>query len=260
VCKRETLAKQVYQDSNSYKKEMYNLGDLDVVQSNILGIVANLMLNYNLNPAQVGARYEFLATSMGVKPTAACSTGDPSDQYFVPLNDEGDASDYESESESESEDWDKDAEEASFGNGNNQEEESEQCLSNASATETLSEEESPEDNDHHCKTKIEEEPAEDIEAKIKRWGDLELEPMKTPLIVTTRREFCNAMQNGIKICPRYSTCVNPHCKSFHVPSDRICPHVTRGSYCENSQCDLIVIRACRKGKRCNDSGCSFRHP
>ena len=85
------------------------------------------------------------------------------------------------------------------------------------------------------------------------------EPLKYPIYVTTRREFCNTMHKGIKICPKYSTCTNAECKHFHIESKYICPHVTRGSYCDHNECELIVIRACRKGKRCNDADCSFRH-
>lgn len=80
-----------------------------------------------------------------------------------------------------------------------------------------------------------------------------------PLYVTTRKQFCSTMQRDIRICPRYSTCENKYCKNFHVKEQYLCPHVTRGSYCDVEGCDLIVIRACRKGKRCNESECSFRH-
>ena len=86
------------------------------------------------------------------------------------------------------------------------------------------------------------------------------EPEDAPLYITTRREFCNAMSKGIKICPQYSTCSDDACKNFHIESQHICPHITRGSYCDNNTCDLIVIRPCRKGKRCSDPKCSFRHP
>lgn len=88
------------------------------------------------------------------------------------------------------------------------------------------------------------------------------EPEKTnncPMFVSTRREFCHAMSKGIKICPKYSTCVNESCKNFHIEPQYLCPHLTRGSYCENTDCELIVIRPCRKGRRCNDRECSFRH-
>lgn len=77
--------------------------------------------------------------------------------------------------------------------------------------------------------------------------------------VKTRREFCTAMSSGIKICPNYSNCKKNECKNFHIKQKYICDHHTRGSYCDNSDCDLIVIRPCRKGKRCHDPECSFRH-
>lgn len=77
--------------------------------------------------------------------------------------------------------------------------------------------------------------------------------------VKTRREFCAAMSNGIKICPKYSNCSKDRCKNFHIKQKYICSHNTRGSYCDNNDCELIVIRPCRKGKRCHDPECSFRH-
>jgi len=115
----------------------------------------------------------------------------------------------------------------------------------------------------------EEEEAEETEEKDdssphESWGDrcyTEVEVVETdqPLYVSTRRQFCETMQKGIKICPRYSTCESIDCKNFHVRSEHICKHVTRGNYCDNNSCDLIVIRACRKGTRCRDAECSFRH-
>lgn len=81
----------------------------------------------------------------------------------------------------------------------------------------------------------------------------------SPVYVATRGQFCTAMQNRIRICPRYSTCTDNKCNNFHIKPEYICPHVVRGSYCENKECELIVIRACRKGKKCTNSECSFRH-
>ncbi len=109
------------------------------------------------------------------------------------------------------------------------------------------------------------------ESSKSSWGDLCYESdqsmesgepdqdMSGRVFVTTRREFCDTLQKGIKICPRYSTCTNLECKHFHIQAKYICPHVTRGNYCEQEACERIVIRACRKGKRCNDPECSFRH-
>lgn len=79
------------------------------------------------------------------------------------------------------------------------------------------------------------------------------------MYVETRREFCLALSNGKKICPSYSSCSNDKCKHFHIQPQFVCPHVTRGSYCDEDDCELIVIRACRKGRRCTDDLCSFRH-
>lgn len=106
------------------------------------------------------------------------------------------------------------------------------------------------------------------EGKKMSWGDRcmssdeELDPIEDidVLYVSTRRQFCNAMQKGIRICPRYSQCDDNQCESFHIRQKHICPHVTKGNFCNIDGCELIVIRACRKGKRCNDRNCSFRHP
>lgn len=89
--------------------------------------------------------------------------------------------------------------------------------------------------------------------------DVDSEQCHRPVYVSTRREFCNAMSKGIKICPRYSNCRNNKCKHFHIEQQYICPHVTRGAYCEQGNCELIVIRPCRKGPKCRDPECSFRH-
>lgn len=81
-----------------------------------------------------------------------------------------------------------------------------------------------------------------------------------PLYVETRRDFCLALGNKKKICPSYSSCTEPSCGYFHIRPEFICPHVSRGSsFCEEDGCELIVIRACRKGKNCNAEKCSFRH-
>jgi hypothetical protein len=90
-------------------------------------------------------------------------------------------------------------------------------------------------------------------------ADYEHERDHNPVYVSTRREFCNAMSKGIKICPRYSNCRNNRCKHFHIEQQYICPHVTRGAYCEQGNCELIVIRPCRKGSKCRDPECSFKH-
>jgi hypothetical protein len=79
------------------------------------------------------------------------------------------------------------------------------------------------------------------------------------IYVTTRRDFCSTMAKGVKICPRYSTCNDIDCFNFHIRPEYVCNHVTKGAYCDTEGCDKIVIRACRRGKKCNDSECSFRH-
>ncbi len=83
--------------------------------------------------------------------------------------------------------------------------------------------------------------------------------VEQPIYVSTRRDFRKIMNEGVKICPRYSSCVDSDCKNFHILPEHLCPHNPRGSYCDRDDCDLIVIKPCRRGRRCNDSECSFRH-
>jgi hypothetical protein len=79
------------------------------------------------------------------------------------------------------------------------------------------------------------------------------------IYVKTRREFCTAMSKGIRICPKYSTCVDSSCDNFHIAPENICNHVTRGNYCDDSECEKIVIKACKRRQKCTDDQCSFRH-
>ncbi len=102
----------------------------------------------------------------------------------------------------------------------------------------------------------------DTEYSINNSDDAETETESEtdkPIYVATRRDFRKIMNEGIKICPRYSSCVNEECKNFHILPEHLCPHNPRGSYCDHDDCDLIVIKPCRRGRRCNDSECSFRH-
>ena len=79
------------------------------------------------------------------------------------------------------------------------------------------------------------------------------------MYVAHRRDFRDALSGGTKICANYMNCVDDECVRFHVLSENLCPHAGRNNYCSETHCDKIVIKACRKGKRCNDSTCSFRH-
>lgn len=79
------------------------------------------------------------------------------------------------------------------------------------------------------------------------------------MYVAHRRDFRDALSSGTKICSNYMDCTDDECVRFHVLSENLCPHAGRNNYCSESNCDKIVIKACRKGKRCNDSTCSFRH-
>jgi hypothetical protein len=114
------------------------------------------------------------------------------------------------------------------------------------------------DDDQYCKQS---EKSENIDMTDSNDSDsiVSLGLGTSPVYVSTRGQFCTAMQNRIRICPRYSTCTNNQCENFHIKPEHICPHVVRGSYCDNKECELIVIRACRKGNKCKSSECSFRH-
>lgn len=79
------------------------------------------------------------------------------------------------------------------------------------------------------------------------------------MYVAHRRAFRDAISNGIKICSHYNDCTDDHCLRFHVLRENLCPHAGRNNYCDHSSCDKIVIKACRKGRRCTDTSCSFRH-
>jgi uncharacterized protein YifE (UPF0438 family) len=79
------------------------------------------------------------------------------------------------------------------------------------------------------------------------------------MYVAHRRAFRDALSEGIKICSNYTDCHDNHCTRFHVLSENLCPHAGRNNYCDHTNCDKIVIKACRKGRRCNDTSCSFRH-
>ncbi len=164
---------------------MYELKNIDTIQSHILGVITGLMVSYNLNPAQVQSRYEYILT----------------------LPEEAALGKYESPIQQEIDD-----------------------LGMLPTLPSSPSSASSADDDFHI-----------------------------PIQVRTRREFCSALNNGIKICPRYASCTDHTCNNFHVDQEYICPHVTKGSYCDVNDCELIVIRACRKGKRCNDEDCSFRH-
>lgn len=88
---------------------------------------------------------------------------------------------------------------------------------------------------------------------------VQVEPKKDLLYVAHRREFRDALSKGIKICVNYMDCDSDDCLKFHVKKENLCPHAGRDNYCDQTDCDKIVIKACRKGSKCNDSSCSFRH-
>lgn len=79
------------------------------------------------------------------------------------------------------------------------------------------------------------------------------------MYVAHRRDFRDALSSGTKICANYIDCTDDECIRFHVLPENLCPHAGRNNYCSETNCDKIVIKACRKGKRCNDQSCSFRH-
>ncbi len=185
----------------------YSVDPYDEIQSHILGVIVSLMTSYNLNPAHVKERYEYILSLDHSQISHDYQSHLPEDNSG---SDQISSDDYQSIS------------------SNDQE---------MNELESVAPDPSWEDMSNNEEEKKE----------------------QSPIYVSTRREFCNTMQKGIKICPRYSTCNDNHCNNFHVKSEFICPHVTKGSYCHVDNCELIVIRACHKGKKCNDSECSFRH-
>ena len=214
---------------------MYALDPIDEIQSHILGVITGLMSSYNLNPAQVEGRYEYvmslqesdinrsyepIQTDCETSEEEPCSTnttisGSISWEEFPSIDKSKSWADYSDDED------------------NLMVEETLRAYSNQ--TELSSDDNNDEDED------------EDGEEK------------DSPIFVSTRKQFCNTMQQGIKICPRYSSCHDGECKNFHIKEKNICQHVNRGSYCDTVGCELIVIRACRKGKKCKDTECSFRH-
>lgn len=192
---------------------MYTLDPVDDIQSHMLGVIAGLMTSYNLNPAQVQARYEYILT---------LSQDEISRSYDEPLAVQPQVENPQVES-------------TAF-----------HKLEPINSNKTWADYSDDEDDDMYSSNN--EELSNDEEGEY-----------NATLFVSTRKQFCDTMQKGIKICPRYSTCSNSDCKNFHVKEEHICQHVTRGSYCDDNTCELIVIRACRKGNKCKDSECSFRH-
>lgn len=200
---------------------------IDDIQSHILGVIASLMVSYNLKPHHVQARYEYI-TSLNPNDVTASYEESTSPVRSQDSTEEGEVNNLTPISSGKSwADYDDD-------------------------DDSIEVNVSPMDIDDH----------DDLEDGEEEHQTQEEESPITPtypIYVSTRRQFCSTMQQGIKICPRYSTCKNKFCKHFHVKDEHICPHLTRGSYCDTDGCDMIVIRACRKGKKCNDSECSFRH-
>ena len=200
----------------------YTFDPIDDVQSHMLGVIAGLMTSYALNPAHVQDRYEYVLS---------LSKSDVTDSYYEYTSAEVETKEPQPTPLKETMSWadlcDEDYDEKNERSFSEEETQTETCDS----------------EDLNSKDEVSE------RSKV---GN-------NPIYVTTRREFCNAMSKGIKICPQYSNCAIQTCKNFHIDSKYICSHITRGSYCDDNTCDLIVIRPCRKGKRCNDSKCSFRH-
>ena len=212
---------------------MYALDPVDEIQSHILGVITGLMSSYNLNPAQVQARYEYVLSlqesdinrsyqpisddsteceSSGEEPCSTIS-GSISWENFPSLDKSKSWADYSDDEEE-----------------------------NLMVENTI--------RAYSNQTQLSSDDTDEVEDEVEDC---------IPIFVSTRKQFCNTMQQGVKICPRYSTCHDSECKNFHIKEKHICQHVNRGSYCDTVGCELIVIRACRKGKKCKDSECSFRH-
>ena len=197
---------------------------IDEVQSHILGVIASLMRSYNLKTNQVEARYHYV-TSLNQNEVTP---------FYV-----------ESTSPVKSEDSEEEVNNIT-------------PITSTKSWADYEDEDDDDDDDDDDSIEVNLSPM-DVDNESDGLAEEEETKDDSPLYVSTRRQFCSTMQQGIKICPRYSTCTNKFCNHFHVRDEHICPHITRGSYCDTEGCEMIVIRACRKGKRCNDPDCSFRH-
>ena len=83
--------------------------------------------------------------------------------------------------------------------------------------------------------------------------------VKSKIWIQTRREFRDKLDDGLKICPNYYECHNDECEGFHVKKEFICNHALDNNYCNDIYCTKIIIKKCRKGSKCKDTKCSFRH-
>lgn len=77
--------------------------------------------------------------------------------------------------------------------------------------------------------------------------------------IESRRDFRDKLDNGLKICPNYYECFDDECGCFHVKKEFICNHAVDNNYCNDYSCTKIIIKKCRKGNKCKDNKCSFRH-
>ncbi len=84
-------------------------------------------------------------------------------------------------------------------------------------------------------------------------------PKKELIYVEHRREFRDALSKGLKICANYMNCSDTNCERFHVLEENLCQHAGKNNYCDDTHCEKIVIKACRRGSKCTDNSCSFRH-
>jgi hypothetical protein len=85
------------------------------------------------------------------------------------------------------------------------------------------------------------------------------EPTISKIWIQTRRDFRDKLDDGLKICPNYYECHNDECDYFHVKKEFICNHAIDNNYCNDFSCTKIIIKKCRKGNKCKDNKCSFRH-
>lgn len=169
---------------------MYKLNYLDEVQSHILGVITTLMINYNLNPGQVTARYEYLTS--GVPQTQAIVSATAASDDTADSNQQPESVNVEYEAMSVDSVENIDTNEVLYSyttassalptdkqppRGDNQEESSEDTLSEPMDEGSEFDEFDEVDED---KAPRPEDPAavDELEAKIRRWGDYELKDAK----------------------------------------------------------------------------------
>ena len=202
-------------------------GEFDSVKLHMLGLISNVMVWYHLLPNQVESSYNELIAHMSANNSSFHSFNsdevDINDVDFNKPDDNDDATETKTpENIIDTENLENTKTECVIDTKN---------IPEIETTETIENNKNTENNEDQLKT----------------------------IWVKTRREFRDKILDGFKICPRYSTCVDSECEYFHVKKENICNHSINDNYCNDNVCDKIIVKKCRRGNKCKDSSCSFRH-